>query len=56
MFNLSFFLSNYNFCSFFLFSAICNGICGSKHPHSEIYDTAQITFSITGKDEWIPLF
>lgn len=27
--------------------AICNGECGSKHPHSQIYDEAQLTFVIT---------
>jgi len=26
---------------------ICNGECGSKHPHSAIYDTARGTFQIT---------
>lgn len=28
--------------------AICNGECGSKHPHSAIYDEATTTFTITG--------
>ena len=28
--------------------AICNGECGSKHPHSEIYDTETESFVITG--------
>ncbi|CAC5419551.1 unnamed protein product [Mytilus coruscus] len=27
--------------------AICNGECGSKHPHSQIYDEATTTFEIT---------
>ncbi|KAH3844335.1 hypothetical protein DPMN_086593 [Dreissena polymorpha] len=27
--------------------AICNGECGSKHPHSKVYDEAQATFTIT---------
>jgi hypothetical protein len=26
---------------------ICNGECGSKHPHSAIYDTAKGTFQLT---------
>ncbi|KAH9507671.1 hypothetical protein Btru_053424 [Bulinus truncatus] len=26
---------------------LCNGECGSKHPHSTIYDTKNATFSIT---------
>nr|XP_022329160.1 countin-1-like [Crassostrea virginica] len=26
---------------------ICNGECGSKHPHSQIYDTAETSFTIT---------
>jgi len=26
---------------------VCNGECGSKHPHSSIYDTATGTFTIT---------
>ena len=29
--------------------AICNGECGSKHPHSKVYDTASTKFTITGK-------
>ena len=33
---------------FLLLSAICNGECGSKHPHSQIYDEAEATFTITG--------
>lgn len=28
--------------------AICNGECGSKHPHSQIYDEAETFFTITG--------
>ena len=28
--------------------AICNGECGSKHPHSKVYDTASTKFTITG--------
>ncbi|KAH3844495.1 countin-1-like [Dreissena polymorpha] len=27
--------------------AICNGECGSKHPHSKVYDTKKTTFEIT---------
>ncbi|XP_065180457.1 countin-1-like [Sycon ciliatum] len=27
--------------------AICNGECGSTHPHSQIYDMAEATFNIT---------
>jgi hypothetical protein len=27
--------------------AICNGECGSKHPHSKVYDTASTQFVIT---------
>ncbi|CAL1529115.1 unnamed protein product [Lymnaea stagnalis] len=26
---------------------LCNGECGSKHPHSKIYDTKKTTFTIT---------
>jgi hypothetical protein len=26
--------------------AICNGECGSSHPHSQIYDTAKTTFNV----------
>ncbi|XP_041354573.1 countin-3-like [Gigantopelta aegis] len=26
---------------------LCNGECGSKHPHSKLYDTRNITFTIT---------
>ncbi|KAI8790831.1 countin-1, partial [Biomphalaria glabrata] len=26
---------------------LCNGECGSKHPHSRIYDTKNTTFTIT---------
>jgi len=26
---------------------ICNGECGSKHPHSQVYDTKEAPFSIT---------
>ena len=36
------------FVQLVLFSAVCNGECGSKHPHSQIYDEAQTTFTITG--------
>merc|ERR1711894_195025 len=28
--------------------AICNGECGSQHPHSQIYDEASASFNITG--------
>jgi hypothetical protein len=28
--------------------AICNGECGSKHPHSQIYDSATAVFNIVG--------
>ncbi|XP_066281985.1 countin-3-like [Branchiostoma lanceolatum] len=28
--------------------AICNGECGSKHPHSKIYDQGMTNFTITG--------
>lgn len=28
--------------------ALCNGECGSKHPHSAIYDESSATFTITG--------
>ncbi|XP_060081667.1 countin-3-like [Ylistrum balloti] len=28
--------------------AICNGECGSKHPHSAIYDEGMTNFTITG--------
>ncbi|XP_035680752.1 countin-1-like isoform X1 [Branchiostoma floridae] len=28
--------------------AICNGECGSKHPHSQIYDQGMTNFTITG--------
>ena len=31
--------------------AICNGECGSSHPHSKIYDEATTTFQITGTSE-----
>ncbi|KAK3597884.1 hypothetical protein CHS0354_029466 [Potamilus streckersoni] len=27
--------------------AVCNGECGSKHPHSQIYDEKSTTFTIT---------
>ena len=27
--------------------ALCNGECGSKHPHSKIYDEASSKFTIT---------
>lgn len=27
--------------------AICNGECGSKHPHSQVYDTGSATFNVT---------
>jgi len=26
---------------------VCNGECGSKHPHSKIYDRKMVTFTIT---------
>lgn len=28
---------------------ICNGDCGSHHPHTSIYDTAQSSFELTKK-------
>ena len=28
--------------------AVCYGECGSKHPHSRIYDEVQLFFEITG--------
>ncbi|XP_013414049.1 countin-1-like [Lingula anatina] len=28
--------------------ALCNGECGSLHPHSQIYDTGSTNFTITG--------
>jgi len=28
--------------------AICNGECGSKHPHSQIYDMKSVTFEVSG--------
>ncbi|KAI8505679.1 hypothetical protein Bbelb_168680 [Branchiostoma belcheri] len=28
--------------------ALCNGECGSKHPHSQIYDQGMTNFTITG--------
>ncbi|CAF1004410.1 unnamed protein product [Brachionus calyciflorus] len=31
---------------YFVETAICNGECGSLHPHSEIYDQAQANFTI----------
>ncbi|KAF6029227.1 hypothetical protein EB796_012463 [Bugula neritina] len=27
---------------------ICNGECGSKHPHSQIYDMKSVTFEVSG--------
>lgn len=27
---------------------VCNGECGSKHPHSQIYDQGKTNFTITG--------
>lgn len=30
--------------------AICNGECGSEHPHSKIYDTREGSFQITGEN------
>jgi hypothetical protein len=27
--------------------SICNGECGSKHPHSAVYDSALANFTIT---------
>ena len=35
------------FKTFFFFAAICNGECGSKHPHSKIYDIGRTNFTIT---------
>jgi hypothetical protein len=35
----------------YVFTAICNGECGSSHPHSKIYDEATTTFQITGTSE-----
>ena len=29
---------------------LCNGECGSKHPHSQLYDTATGSFQITAED------
>jgi len=29
--------------------AICNGECGSKHPHSQIYDTGSANFNVTAQ-------
>ena len=34
---------------FFCAAAICNGECGSKHPHSQIYDTGSADFTVTGQ-------
>ena len=31
-------------------TAICNGMCGRKHPHSQIYDTGKGPFEITGRN------
>ena len=31
-------------------TAICNGMCGSNHPHSQIYDTGDGQFEITGRN------
>ncbi|XP_041354572.1 countin-3-like [Gigantopelta aegis] len=31
-----------------LIASVCNGECGSKHPHSAIYDTRSVKFTITG--------
>jgi hypothetical protein len=28
---------------------ICNGVCGSHHPHTGIYDTAKSSFEVTKK-------
>lgn len=30
-----------------LFAAICNGECGSSHPHSSVYDRATTSFNVT---------
>ena len=34
------------FC-FFIIVEVCNGQCGSQHPHSKIYDKATATFNVT---------
>jgi len=41
----SFFWVSYHCCDLLV---ICEGECGSKHPHSSIYDEANLTFEITG--------
>ena len=33
-----------------LSAAICNGQCGSKHPHSQIYDESSATFTVIEKN------
>ena len=33
----------------FCAAAICNGECGSKHPHSQVYDTGSADFTVTGQ-------
>ena len=30
------------------YTAVCDGECGSKHPHSAIYDETHLIFTITG--------
>lgn len=30
---------------------VCNGECGSKHPHSATYDSARGSFEITKKQD-----
>ena len=44
----SFFVSR-NLCTnLIIFSiAVCNGQCGSNHPHSQLYDLKQASFNIT---------
>jgi hypothetical protein len=32
---------------YFVEMAVCNGECGSKHPHSQVYSTAKANFTIT---------
>ncbi len=34
-------------CILLLFySALCNGECGSKHPHSQVYDESSADFTV----------
>ena len=35
--------------------AICNGQCGSTHPHSQVYDQATTSFKVIAQT-WIYLF